>query len=211
MIRHALLITTFTLSSIALGGCNLYLSDGDDGSSCRGSECDTTPPPSQPSDSFDAPDGGIVIGCSSNEECAAGCYCDIDDSCQEAGFCDSTGDCPAGFECDDRDSCVPIVAVPTCRGDVYCADAAPICPVGSTAEIESGCYTGSCMLKTECPDGAPFACADLNASEASCAANSDCSSVYKGIGCTSDTGAECTGGSANCSCESFVFDYCEEA
>jgi hypothetical protein len=65
------------------------------------------------------------------------------------------------------------------------------------------------MPKDECPDGAPFACSDLNASEDACIANVACGAVYKGVNCTSDTGADCTSGSDNCTCESFELDRCD--
>jgi hypothetical protein len=65
------------------------------------------------------------------------------------------------------------------------------------------------MLKSECPDGAPFACSDLNNDESACSANATCEAVYKGVNCTSDTGDICTSGDANCTCESFEFDRCD--
>ena len=65
------------------------------------------------------------------------------------------------------------------------------------------------MLKTDCPDGAPFECSDLNGSESDCVANAGCSPVYTGVNCTSADGSVCTSGSANCTCESFEYGYCE--
>jgi hypothetical protein len=208
MFRPTLLITTFTLSSALLVGCNLYVEDGDSRRPCGPGECgqDST----DPDDGWGSqPDGGFGWTCTENVDCAAGCYCDTGDTCQEGGFCDETAACPEGFECDDRASCVPIQDLATCQGAVSCDVAPPLCPTGSTPTIEDDCYSGTCMLKADCPDGAPFACSDLNENEAECLGTSACSSVYKGIDCTSDTGSECSSGSANCNCESFVFDYCE--
>ena len=65
------------------------------------------------------------------------------------------------------------------------------------------------MAKSDCPDGAPFACSDLNDDEAACISNATCGTVYKGVNCTADNGDTCTSGSVNCTCESFDYDYCE--
>lgn len=209
MLRPVRLITTFTLFSALLVGCNLYVEDGDSRQPCAPGECGETS--TYPDGGWGSqPDGGFGWACTENVDCAAGCYCDVDQTCQEGGFCDATVPCAEGFECDDRASCVPVLEVPTCQGEVSCDVAPPLCPLGSTPAIEEGCYSGTCMLKTDCPDGAPFACSDLNQDEAACISSSDCLSVYKGINCSSDTGEECTSGTANCSCESFDYDYCEE-
>ena len=319
MLKNALMITALAFFSTALAGCHLYFEDDDGGNNRPGyTYCDET-------GCYDCDDWGCYPGdgrgepgwtCTSNYDCAGGCYCSDDGFCEEAGFCSNDSECAPGFECDDRASCVPEGSTdvctsdascpsgsfcdeqsgacvgswtcddgapgadescgmgfecderntcvpqpctddgmcqegcycdevagdcietatcdasggcfgdlvcdldrntcvppdeigPTCQGDVFCEIDPPVCPVGSTPAIESGCYTGACMAKTDCPDGAPFECSDLNNDENACIGNNSCSTVYKGVNCTSPGGDECTGGSVNCTCESFEYDYCE--
>ena len=102
---------------------------------CRGEECwvDVTP-----------------SSCQANEECGPGCYCTDEGTCTETDYCDDAGQCSDGFECDNRDTCVPSDEpdpdpIVTCQSEVFCDLIAPICPVGSTAGILGGCYTGECL------------------------------------------------------------------
>jgi len=182
---------------------------------CVGSwHCDNFGNSCSPGFECDARNTCVPVSCSNDNACQQGCYCDEASSdCIETTTCDSLGNCPGSMVCDTaRNTCLPPDAIdgPTCQSTVTCQSAAPICPAGSTPAIENGCYTGSCMAKADCPDGAPFACSDLNNDENACSANSACSSVFKGVNCTAPNGATCTGGTANCTCESFQFDYCEE-
>lgn len=307
MLRKALLISAIAIWSMALAGCHLYIEDdgGDSYTNCDEWGC--------------YPDGTGEPGwnCTTNNQCAAGCFCNPDGFCEEAGFCTYTSDCPEGYECDDRSSCVPEGSNAICEKDLdcpassycdevtgecvgswtcdsgsasanevcgmgfecddrntcipepctgdescqegcYCDEAigecietavcdnlgncpgdlvcdtnrntcvpvdetgptcqselancdvvAPICPAGSTAVIENGCYIGSCMAKADCPDGAPFECSDLNTDENACIANDTCGAVYKGLNCTTPQNDACTSGDTNCTCESFAYDYCE--
>ena len=66
--------------------------------------------------------GGGWADCTTNNQCAAGCYCDAYTStCAEAGFCSSDADCLSGFVCDSRSSCVPPETVTTgCTSDAEC-------------------------------------------------------------------------------------------
>lgn len=152
--------------------------------------------------------------CDTDAMCQEGCYCDTDaGECIETSTCDALGGCPGDMECDTaRNTCMPPAQV-TCQGDIdsTCDVVAPECPVGTTPAIENGCYDGTCMAKEDCPDGAPFECTDLNDDEDACFANADCSPVYKGVNCTDPDGDQCTSGDANCTCESFTYDYCGEA
>ena len=151
--------------------------------------------------------------CTDDGMCQEGCYCDEGaGECIETATCDANGGCFGNLVCDlNRNTCVPPEEIgPTCQGDVSCNVDAPVCPVGSTAVIEDGCYTGACMAKTDCPDGAPFECSDLNNDENACIASDACSTVYNGVNCTSADGSECTGASVDCTCESFVYASCEE-
>lgn len=202
MLRNTLLLSALFFSSASLMGCNLYFEEdgGRRGQSpnCRGEECWTDVTPSS---------------CEADEECGPGCFCTDDGTCEETDFCEESSQCAEGFECDYRDTCVPSdepePEVVTCQSAIGCDEAAPICPVGTTAGILNGCYTGECLAKEDCPDGAPFECSDLNADEAACTDNAACGAVYKGVNCTSPSGADCTSGSADCTCESFEYDYCE--
>ena len=157
---------------------------------------------------------GTSAGCESDEVCPIGSYCDEEiGECVDSGACDEAGNCPDEQICDQvRNTCLPIDdAGLTCQSPVSCEEVAPICPAGSTPAIMKGCYTGTCMDKDNCPDGAPFACSDLNDDESACLENASCGAVYKGINCTSPRGDICTSGEAECTCESFAFDYCEES
>jgi hypothetical protein len=204
-LRSLFLLATLALSVVAVTGCHLYVDD-----------YERPPEENWPEECWDCgyvePDAGFGWECQTDVECAAGCYCSGANWCEESGFCDAWTPCSAGFECDDRATCVPEGSeepTQTCQSVVSCDAAEPFCPVGSTPIIEDGCYTGGCMAKADCPDGAPFACSDLNTAETACIASAECGPVYKGVNCTSDAGAECTTGADNCSCESFELDRCE--
>ncbi len=97
----------------------------------------------------------------------------------------------------------------TCQSAITCATAPPICPVGATPVIENGCFNGGCMAKTACPDGAPFACSDLNTNESACSDNTACRAVSQGVNCTAPDGSLCKSGASSCSCASFIFGSCE--
>lgn len=62
--------------------------------------------------------------CTSNQDCAGGCFCSAAGVCEEAGFCATDQDCPEGFTCDEaRSSCVPNDTGPTtCAQDVDCPE-----------------------------------------------------------------------------------------
>lgn len=229
----AFFVAIFAVLVTGLAGCHLYLGDSDS------EYCDEWGCTDEPGDVGDGPGGWA---CTSNQDCAAGCFCSGVGLCEEFGFCDTIGDCPEGFVCDGRSSCVPAGGEapptercevtsdcsddfvcdnrglcvppyidpigPSCQTPVTCDDPQPICPAGSTPAIEARCYNGACMLKSDCPDGAPLECSDL--AEAACVEDESCGSVYRGVNCTSDTGEECTSGAVDCTCESFQFDYCEE-
>ncbi len=204
MLKNSVLLSALLLGSTTLLGCNLYFEEGHRGPDRRGSGSERC--------NDEGECGWVPDYCSTDEECGEGCYCTEENTCEEGGFCLDASDCAEGFECDYRGSCVPgdePEPEVSCQGDVFCDVVAPICPAGSTAEIYDGCYTGECMAKEECPDGAPFECSDLNGDEAGCLDNDACGAVYKGVNCTSPSGEDCTSGSADCSCESFEYDYCE--
>ena len=100
----------FFMLAFTLTGCELYF-----GKSKSGGDDEGRPP---------------GWNCTSNAECAAGCYCEVpaagqQGECAEAGFCDQDSDCPAGYVCDDRSSCVPggtTPPKPECSKDSDCDD-----------------------------------------------------------------------------------------
>src|SRR5690606_16076401 len=136
---------------------------------------------------------GTEDGCQEDAECPTGNVCNEEAGvCEPTGTCDAEGTCPDGQTCDtERDTCVPEPPI-TCQGEVTCDAEAPVCPSGSTPAIQDGCYTGVCLPKAECPDGAPFACSDLDDDEDACFENPMCSPIYTGINCTDPGGNQCT-------------------
>ena len=201
-LRSLLLCAAFAVGTLAtLSGCQLYLEDR---------EWDR--PSSEPQGQQNSEPDAAMLGlrCESNVECFAGCYCS-NTWCQESGSCETSDDCDERFVCDERDTCVPESVEETCQGVVVCDEEAPNCGNGSTPTIQNGCYNGTCIIRSLCPDGAPFACSDLDDSEDSCIARPICSPVYRGLNCTTGTGEACATGSQPCTCTNFVFDTCEEA
>jgi hypothetical protein len=122
----SLLGMTFMLA-FTLTGCELYFGKkGGDG----GGDDEGRPP---------------GWSCTSDAECAAGCYCDIADGakegeCAEAGFCSGDEDCPEGYVCDGRSSCVPGDPPQTCTFDVDC-------PAG--AYCNNGLCETSCVCEND--------------------------------------------------------------
>ncbi len=203
MFKNTLLLSALLVGSTSLLGCNLYFEEGLDGPGRRGGGTEVC---------RDGACGWVPDSCDTNEECGDGCYCTDGNTCAESDLCEESSQCGEGFECDYRGSCVPgdePEPEVSCQSEVSCDVETPICPIGSTAAILGDCFTGECIANEECPDGAPFTCADLNTDEAGCLDSDICGPVYKGVNCSSPSGADCTSGSADCSCESFEFDYCE--
>ncbi len=133
------------------------------------------------------------------DNCMLGCYCAEDASsgtyfCEETGFCTVDEDCGVGMECDeDRDTCVPAdpdLPPPTCVEDPAVCGADQVC---DTEGDEPVCRDAICDDRT-----------DID----SCTADENCSNVFTGLNCTDPTGADCTEGSSNCVCESFVWADC---
>jgi len=226
-----LIATVFTL-----GGCSLYFGRSDDGGqynycgsdgyyNCTGDGACTLVSATCPSD----PNGPT---CTTNADCAAGCFCQ-NGQCEEAGFCDPAStdpaQCPEGMHCDDRSSCVPdecsdTTPCPagevctggtcqpdpaTCQGDIAptCNLTPPKCDAGSVATMVDGCYDGGCRAITSC-DG-PSVCSHLQHQEDCASRNEDCGQVFIGINCTKPDGSACQMGDTGCTCASFKYDRCE--
>jgi hypothetical protein len=198
-------IVVFTVIAM-FAGCHLYV-DPDDGSApcrpgdrCGGSGPNTTEP-------WPVPTDGGQTWCETDEQCAAGCYCE-DNVCHEAGFCSRDSDCSYGYHCDEpRSSCVPDSRTASCGGTVTCAMARPACPAGQVATIANGCYTGECVAITSCD--VPPSCEALT-HEADCTARTGtCTAIYTGVNCHKPDGSACHTGDTDCTCDSFRFHSCE--
>jgi hypothetical protein len=238
-------LTLLMLSTLA--GCELYFGGhggsgggdswnycGSDGYySCQGDNC-TWVSPTCPGAGQGSGGSGSGYECTSNTDCAAGCYC-ANGTCTEGGFCTADADCGPGYHCDtQRSSCEPnppgctkdsdcnqaggqFCDVPTgtctqgsCAGAITCNLAKPTCPVGSSPLIYNGCYTGGCLATDQC-SAAPV-CENINEENFCLARSADCNSVYVGLNCTNtQTGQSCHDGDANCVCQSFQFDHCSTA
>lgn len=114
----------FLVAVAALAGCELYF-DG------NGSSGGSRPPSGS---------GGSGYGCTSDTDCAAGCYCDASSgTCTEGGFCAQDSDCGPGYHCDTmRSSCEPNPAGCTADAD---------CPSGSVCT--NGTCTSTCACMTD--------------------------------------------------------------
>ncbi len=84
--------------------------------------------------------GGNGYTCSTNNDCAAGCYCS-NGTCTEGGFCTTDSDCGSGYHCDTmRSSCEP--NPPGCTSDTDC-------PTGSVCDASTGSCTATCTCSTD--------------------------------------------------------------
>ncbi len=122
------------------------------------------------------PGGPSGYYCSTDNQCASGCYCDeTTGTCTEAGFCSTDADCGAGLTCDCSNSCVPAgtetrscgttcqeTGCPSgmsCANDGTCLPNGPACTDDSVCA--AGCYcnttsgfceeTGICTSNADCP------------------------------------------------------------
>jgi hypothetical protein len=135
--------------------------------------------------------GGSACGCEElcvPDDPTCSVPCPPGDTCMEE--CAPDGTC--------QSTCVPSTLDPgQCSGPISCTTAPPACPVGTTAGIENGCWTGYCIPNVDC---GPAACASLT-DEASCTARPDCEAVYMGSNCTCDAGG--------CTCTTLTYERCE--
>jgi hypothetical protein len=186
-----------------LAGCSLYFGNDTPGSSGGGGG--------------GGGGGGTGYGCTSNTDCAAGCYCApgsgsgsaASGTCTEGGFCTTDADCGTGFHCDtSRSSCEPNPPgnpAGSCDGKVTCTTAPPVCPAGQVAGESNGCWSGMCEAVATCDVHPPC---DLNQHEADCLADQTCGATYTGEDCTKPDGSACHDGDANCTCAKFVYATC---
>lgn len=239
----SLLVAAGALSTLA--GCELYFGNdhssdqwnycGSDGFyQCNGDNCEWVSPtcPTGTGSGTGQGSNGSGFECSSNTDCAAGCYC-TNGVCEEGGFCATDTDCGPGYHCDtNRSSCEPdptnacttdadcTTAGQFCATDTHtctqatcavsttvtCNTAAPQCPAGSVPLEYNGCYTGGCEVAATC--SSPASCQYLN-TEGDCTGRTDCAPTYTGLNCTHTDGSACqSGADPDCHCESFVYASC---
>ena len=133
----------------ALAGCELYFGGsnnnnwsycGSDGQySCQGNDCQWVSPTctSGSGSSQGGSGSGSGYSCTSNAQCAPGCYCE-NGTCTEGGFGSTNADCGPGYFCDtNRSSCEP-----GCQSN---AD----CPQGSVCDASTSQCTATCTCTTD--------------------------------------------------------------
>ena len=129
------------------------------------------------------------------------------------------GEACRGENCSSSQGSWPDAGGPLPDASVWDDPSEPTQSCTASSQCGPGCYCNPAGLcervpptPPPAPDAAPFeACTDLSAHESLCISHLDCSPVYRGIGCTAEDGSECTGASVDCSCDSFQYDYCEDA
>lgn len=162
--------------TLALSGCTLYFGGhgghdrwtycGADGFYvCEGDNC------TWQGASCPGGDGGTGYTCTSDRDCAAGCYCADSGTCEEAGFCTTDADCGPGFVCDvSRSSCEPAPPPPPPPPAPVCGngrlETGEACDDGNTTDGD-GCSAtctvepqASCVGTLTCNLGAPRCPAD---------------------------------------------------
>jgi hypothetical protein len=151
------------------------------------------------------PDG--TPNCSSDAECAAGCYC-LNGNCEETSICTADNQCRAGETCDEnRTTCEPITG--TCYTPAVCNVAPPTCGAGELAEVANGCYTGLCLPEASCPDAPPApTCEEINDWAQCIAAAPECTAVVTGTNCHNPDGSVCGPMDTGCVCDTYQFVDC---
>lgn len=211
----ALVAATMSL----LAGCSLYFGDskstpgssGDGTSNGSGTagNGNTGGSSSSGGDSSGGPPG---FSCTADTSCAAGCFC-ANGVCTEGGFCSTDKDCGTTFHCDtNRSSCIPTPTIGGCQGDILdtCNVKQPACAENQVALRKDGCFTGACEAISAC-EAAPE-CKSIQHQDDCQARNADCTTVVNGVNCSQngDHTTPCTTGQANCQCESYVFQACQD-
>jgi hypothetical protein len=175
--RRTVLGLACLMLALTLGasGCNLYFGPSDHND--HWSYCDQT-------GCYDCvgnactPQGTPGYGCQGNNQCAAGCYCDMNTSdktygtCVETGFCTDSSTCQPGYHCDARGTCSPdnqptgCSSNDQCGSGSYCdtfsgqcvpaqtcgaADAS--CPPGSACDSRGTCVPVTCTSNDQCASG----------------------------------------------------------
>ncbi len=201
------LITTLALtlvSALFISGCTLYFGPDDEDdryySYCDDSGCWTC-------DNYTGEcwsDGGS-LSCSTDYDCAGGCYCDEDyGTCVETGYCTYDEDCSPGYTCDDRASCVPDGSETSCwetgcPWGYYCDSFGGGCIPSNTCSTDAECGTGYGCIEGTCT---PVGCSDDNACAAACYCDETSGGCVESSYCSNDTecpeGQECDEGRSTC-------------
>lgn len=158
------------VTAVALSGCTLYFGDEHHGDNCPAG---TFPAENEWGEETCIAGGGDGYYCSTDNQCAAGCYCDENvGTCTEAGYCASDAECGYGMECDCSSSCVPVgTATRECGSSCFEVP----CPDGLVCSADGTCVAQppGCTDDTQCAAG----CFCLNGSceeTAICSTDADC-------------------------------------
>jgi len=156
---------------LASTGCTLYFGEDHDDDVQVTTYCEGTGPATTCYTCYTQPDGyqecfPDSYGCTSDNTCAPGCYCDEGSGiCEEAGYCGSDAECGYGMECDCSGSCVPAnTATRTCE---------PTPPPPPPPACSTITNWGVCQARMDClavvsgtnchrPDGADCQMGDTN-------------------------------------------------
>ncbi|HEY1553794.1 MAG TPA: hypothetical protein VGF94_03115 [Kofleriaceae bacterium] len=170
---HSLGLVVAIATVGTLAGCDLYFGHdnggnwsycGSDGQyQCNGSDCSWVGPTCTDPGSGSGGPGSMGSGsgsgsgsgyeCTSNTDCAAGCYC-ANGTCEEGGFCTTNGDCGPGYICDTtRSSCEPGCGADSdCPSGQYCDSGTSQCTASCTCSSDADavaqgfgwCDAGTC-------------------------------------------------------------------
>mgnify|MGYP001823025025 CR=1 FL=1 len=135
------------------------------------------------------------------------------DDCTEIG-CEPDGERPDGERPDgDEPPAQSCESDDQCTRGCYCNEG--LCEESSWCFRSSDCFEGFvCNRSGTCvpvADPPPADTCEGHDTEDACVADEACNPVYRGVNCTTESGEACTSNSANCSCESFAFDTCDDA
>ena len=212
----AISLVVGVVTSAAMSACVLYVDDsGSSPSSGSNSYCDSsgcytcdtagTCKCVDDSCTSTGSGSGSAFSCTTDSQCAQGCYCDSATStCAESGFCTMDSDCSGGLMCDvSRNTCNQTGSAPmACQSDKDCAS-------GETCDAASGQCKGQSMCKSDAECGVGFTCQDGSCAPAACNGNDSCTpgsmcptagkSCMNTCMCTTDAQAQAGG-----------YDYCDE-
>ena len=150
--------------------------------------------------------------CGADADCDAGSVC-TEGSCTATCVCSTDAEAAAqGYAyCDEARITCMSGADPagTCGGEPTCNTLPPSCAAGDVPLLGAdGCWNGQCEAANQCAT-AP-SCSHIK-DEATCLAQSGCAETVNGINCKKPDGTACMAGSANCTCDSYVFAACRSA
>lgn len=197
-----LLITLGLATALSTTGCTLYF--GDDG----GNDLNCPPGSYLTYDDYGpvCVSDGTGYNCTSDYQCAAGCYCDpTSGTCIEAGFCTQDSDCPPGTTCDEtRQSCDPDGTPGVCDSDddcgfgAYCDEPSGTCIPSWTCDAAD---PASCGTGYTCQDGTcvPIPCDSNDDCAAGCYCDTATGACIESCYCTTDAEAQSGG-----------FGWCDE-